>query len=154
MGTSQRHCHCHLRARTGTPGGQWSGNVMGRPGMEIKAGSPSCPGTSEDLQKAPAWEVCREAKTSISTAGHCSQVVHLPALRTSWVGGPGFEIDSSHTGCCEVCKDALVRRKTGGLSDQGHRLSPLLQLSASWPVSWGSGHKGEVSRLNASESSK
>lgn len=67
--------------------------------------------------------------------------------------GAGFEIDSSYTGCCEVCKDALVRR-TGGLSDQGHRLSPLLQLSASWPVSWGSEHKGEVSRLNASESSK
>ena len=53
-----------------------------------------------------------------------------------------------------MCKDALVRRKTGGLSDQVHRLSPPLQPSASWLVSWGSEHKGEVSRLNASETSK
>ena len=136
------------------PGGQWSGNIVGRPGVETKTGSPSCPGTCEALQKAPAWEVCGEAKTSIYTAGHCSQMVHLAALRTSWVEGAGFEIDSSHIGCYEVCKDALVRRKTGGLSDQGHRLSPPLQPSASWPVSWGSEHKGEVSRLNASETSK
>lgn len=84
------------------PGGQWSGSVVGRPGVGTRVGSPSYPGASEALQEAPAWEVCREAKTSISTAGHCSQMAHLAALRTSWVGGAGFEIDSSHTGCCEV----------------------------------------------------
>ena len=76
---------------------------MGRPGVETKAGSPSCPGASEALQKAPTWEVCGEAKMSVSTSDcHCSQMAHLAALRTSWVGGAGFETDSSHTGCFEV----------------------------------------------------